>query len=334
MTDTQDTKKSQENDYAPWRDVKIPMPPKLKAVLGRDFDTVHLSVRLIGLDLSLENPSIETVFVAGGISANRCPASENAHKTGWWSNLVGPEKLINTNCCRVIAFDYLAPKQQASDTDFYPLPPSLQADTIAYILDYLKITHLKAFLGGSYGGIVGLNFASLYPQRLQKLFCLAATHMVSQYGHAIRHVQRGILQSALNDGNQANAVALARKLGVISYRSREEFEKRFDAVKPEEGVLGYLNHQGQKFTKSHDLWRYGCLSKSIDLQSVSPSEIHTETALIAIDSDVLVPINHVQELADNMAATCHLKIISSHFGHDGFLLETQEIQSFLSPLTE
>lgn len=322
------------NDYAQWRDVKIPMPPRLVSEAGRDFDSASITARIIGQDIDLIKPEQKTIFVAGGISANRCPASENDNHKGWWANLVGPNCLIDTTQFRVIAIDYLSPQQQANDLDFYPLLPSIQAEAIAYCLDYLKIPNLFAFLGGSYGGIVGLNFAKLYGDRLDKLFCLAATHKVSQYGHAIRHIQRGILASALGQENQVEAVSLARKLGVISYRSQAEFEQRFDETAPEIGVLGYLHHQGLKFSKTHDLWRYGCLSQSIDLQSVAPKDITTETALIAIDSDSLVPLTHINQLAENMAGKCHLKIISSHFGHDGFLLETNEITTFLQTFME
>lgn len=323
----------EQSTFAPWRDHVIDVPKALIDSLGRPFLNDHIKVRVMGRDCDITDPTIPSLFVLGGISANRIVTSESGTVKGWNHLLCGPDKTFDSNHYRIISMDYLVPSRHPDDQAFYDISPAIQANAAAHVLDHLGIDKVAAFIGGSYGGMVGQHFAAHTPARLGQLFSLCAAHIAGNYGLALRHIQRTILLQALNTENEVSAVDLARQLAIISYRSPEEFEARFDATSPESDIYSYLRHQGQKFAKSHDIWTYGCLSKSIDLHRIDASDITVPTALFAIDSDVLVPVKDIEAFT-KIAPQAESHVVHSPYGHDGFLLETQAITNFFKPKLE
>lgn len=273
---------------------------------------------------SLHNPAI---VVLGGISASR-----NIHD--WWGELVGTGKAISLDHFCVIGIDYIA--NQDSDNPKL-ISPFDQAKVIRLLLDQLGLSKTEAIIGSSYGGMVALAFAVLYPAMLIKLICIASAHRNTQVSIAQRQIQQQILNLGIRTGEHEVTISIARQLGFISYRSERELEARFNPLRVVNNqtltfeLVEYLRHQGDKFGSQFNIERYRSLSQSIDLHKVNPNDIHTQALFIAIDSDRLVPVHLVEECATSCAGETHIKTIHSQYGHDGFLLETEQLAECITP---
>lgn len=268
------------------------------------------------------------IVLMGGISANRF-AFATKNKAGWWERVLHDNSALNLDHYSFLTFDYWS---LSSDTEKQHLVTTFdQAHVLKQIKDQLNLPQFHAVIGSSYGGMVSLAFASIYPTALEKLVCLAAADKNSVKTQAIRYIQRQIIELGQASGNPdliGEHLALARSLAVIGYRGDAEFEQRFQSNKSGEALLNvssYLAYQGNKFKQAFSPDRYLQLSQSIDVHQVDASKIIVPTHLIAFDSDQLVPLKFIQSLHKKLNRYSTLNIISSDFGHDGFLLEATQI---------
>jgi homoserine O-acetyltransferase len=259
------------------------------------------------------------IVVLGGISSNHLVSGED----GWWDNIVGTSKSINTDSYCVISIEYLSLKPHTKITSKL-ISSYDQAHLIKRLLDSLNISNIKTIIGSSYGGMVGLAFTELFPSCSKQLICICAADRNSVKSIALREVQRNIIKLT---SSSKEGVALARSLAMIGYRGEEEFEERF-SYKPKISrgesqfdVTNYLSHNGKKFAQKFDTNRYINLSNSIDLHSIDATKIETECLLLAIESDQLVPLAIIEELNKKIKGPSSIKIINSKYGHDGFLKE-------------
>ena len=273
------------------------------------------------------------VVVAGGISAHRHVASSQAYpESGWWEAQVGPGKTLDSERQRILAIDWLG-GDGALDC---AIDSSDQAQAIAAVLDRLGVARIAAFVGCSYGAMVGLQFAALYPERLQKLVAISGGDRPHPFASAWRELQRRIVRLGCSEGRRREALSLARQLAMLSYRTPEEFAQRFDA--PVALVDGrarcasteYLEACGEKYVARTTPTAFLRLSESIDLHAVEAEAIRVPTELIAVDEDRLVPLSSLQALAERLGKRCRLQRLHSRYGHDAFLTEPERISAALS----
>ena len=277
-------------------------------------------------------PGAPTVIVQGGISADRdvCATAEHA-ASGWWETLVGRGRAIDLDQVRVLAIDWL----DADDLESPSVSSEDQADVLAALLDRLGIARAKAFVGASYGAMVGLAFAARYADRLGKLVALAGAHRPHPYATAQRAVQRGIVKLGLDRGCADEALSLARQLALTTYRSGEEIGRRFaGGAEYRDGrfqlpVEGWLEHHGRRFAARFDARRYLALSESIDLHDIEPKAVRVPTSLIGFASDRLVPLPDLCALQQRLGAPASLEVIETPHGHDGFLKEHERLTPLL-----
>lgn len=273
------------------------------------------------------------LIVQGGISANRhvC-ASAQFIEAGWWQEQAGAGAALDTLRFRVLAIDWLG----ADGALDVCIDPSDQADAIAAVLDDLHIEQVTAFVGASYGAMVGLQFSARHPTRLQRLIAISGAHRSHAQTTALRIIQRRIVKLGLAHEAAAEALALARALAVIGYRSGAEFEQRFSAApdivdgSPRFAVEDYFDAVGAKFIARFSTAAYLRLSESIDLQQVDPASVSVPTDLVAVNQDQIVPLSDLQTLAAAIAAPCRLHRIDSLYGHDAFLKEVDSVRTILT----
>ena len=277
-------------------------------------------------------PGAPTLIVQGGISADRDVCASDEHATpGWWESQVGAGRAIDLERVRVLAIDWLA----ADDLQTVSVSSEDQADALAALLDALAIVRVEAFVGASYGAMVGLAFAARHGNRLGKLIALAGAHRPHPLATAQRAVQRGIVQLGLANGCVDDALSLARQLALTTYRSGEELASRFSGgAEYRDGryrlpVEGWLEHQGRKFAARFEARRYLTLSESIDLHAVDPESVRVPAALIGFASDRLVPLADLCELQQRLAAPASLDVVETPYGHDGFLKERERVAPLL-----
>jgi len=293
----------------------------------------HAGQRRLVLKVEWSGPrDAPAVWVAGGISANRHLAANALDgSVGWWDSAVGHGRALDPARVRLIAFDWVGSDgslDAAIDT-------ADQADAIALVLDRLGIASLHAFVGASYGAMVGLAFAERHPLRLQRLLALSGAHRPHPYASAFRALQRQVVALGELQCDGQHGLSLARQLAMLSYRTPEEFAERFDAPVRLDGARArcqaedYLAACGARYVERWTPTAFLRLSESIDLHRVDPAAVCVPTDLFAVEQDWLAPPSELEALAAAISAPVRLRRIRSPFGHDAFLKEVTAVDSFL-----
>jgi homoserine O-acetyltransferase len=273
---------------------------------------------------------LPVVVVLGGISADCFVSGEK----GWWKDFVKPSGAIDTNSFSVLSFDYLGGNGKSfgprnSQQKEVGIDTHDQAKALKELMGHLRISKLHAIVGSSYGGMVGLAFAGLYPDLVRQLFVVSASHRPNTRSLALRSIQRQIVRLS---PTKKQGLAQARSLAMIGYRSVEELDRRFGRKKgkiSEKGlhflVEDYLKAKGDEFSQKFHYQAFLNLSESIDFHFVDPSTIKVPSTFIGVDSDQLVFTKEMRELSKGIQAQSSFYEIKSLYGHDAFLKEVNSI---------
>jgi homoserine O-acetyltransferase len=308
----------------------LPATAVQRGRIARRLPLRHAGTREVAIAYECVGPAqAPVIVVAGGISADRHLAAHADDDTaGWWDAQVGDGRALDPARHRLLAIDWLG-CDGALDV---PLDTADQADAIAAVLDHLGIARIAAFVGASYGAMVGLQFAARHGARLATLVAISGAHKPHPFASAWRALQRQVVRAG---GGSVQAVALARQWAMLSYRTPEEFGERFDA--PAELVDGrarvasesYLDACGGRFAVRFGATAFLRLSESLDLHAVDPAAVRVPTTVVAISEDRLVPSADLHALAAGLGATGRLHHLRSRFGHDAFLTEHAAIAATL-----
>jgi len=286
---------------------------------------------------------------------------------GWWEEMVGPYRPIDTRHFFVICVNSLGscfgstgPASLDPETgERYQVNfPVLSLEDVAaagkVVLDFFAIKSLFALVGPSMGGMSALAFAVQFPRISRNLVLMSTAARSLPYAIALRSLQREIIRrdpdwkNGLYEpgGGPIGGMRMARKLGMISYRSGNEWQQRFgreripgerragDPFAMDFEVEAYLEHHAQKFIGEFDANCYLYLSRASDLFDVAEHGGSVETALkdiqaerilvIGVESDALFPIDQQRELAADFASVgklVQLVELDSVQGHDSFLVD-------------
>jgi len=223
------------------------------------------------------------------------------------------------------------------------------------VMRALGIERLAAVAGPSLGGMTVLAFAAQFPGAARALISISAAARSTPFAIALRSLQREIIRKdpMWLDGNYpaddppVSGVRLARKLGMITYRSAKEWEVRFGRERAHQErkpgdpfgidfeVESYLENHAIKFTGQFDPNAYLYLSRAMDLFDLADhgdgsvpealKRFKTERALvIGVETDMLFPIEQQKELADGLASDgrkVDFARLPSLQGHDSFLVD-------------
>jgi homoserine O-acetyltransferase len=297
---------------------------------GGSIGAVDLAFRLVG------SQGAPVVVVLGGISAGRHVFSLPGEPEGWWEESIGPGRALDTDRYRVLGIDFLGGSHATTGPAHGEVFPSVsafdQAAIIVRLLDHLGIDRLHGSIGASYGGMVTLALAQAHADRLRQAVVISAAHRTHPMSTAWRSVQRAMVRYSLEHDEGARGLTLARALAMATYRSAREFEERFsgDVEHTPDGfrfpVESYLMARGRRYAAHYRPEAFVCLSESIDLHRVEPEAIHVPTTLVAVVEDQLVPVSDMRQLRDRLGGNCRLVEISSLYGHDAFLKETDVLR--------
>jgi homoserine O-acetyltransferase len=312
--------------------------PDLREPAGREAFPATLALRHAGerrvqLRYEWQGPEdAPLVVVAGGISAHRhVGACERYPEPGWWPRQAGAGLALDTNQFRLLAIDWLG----ADGSLDVPIDSADQADAIAAVLDRIGARRVAAFVGCSYGAMVGLQFAARHAARLGTLVAISGGAGAHPFASAWRSLQRRILALGRSERGSREALSLARQLALLSYRTPEEFAERFAApVALVEGrarcaAEDWLEARGNHYVARTSPTAFARLSESIDLHALDASAVTAPTVLVAVAEDRLVPQSDMVALAEALPRTRRLHVLRSRFGHDAFLTEHEQIARVL-----
>ncbi|HEV8299137.1 MAG TPA: homoserine O-acetyltransferase [Acidimicrobiales bacterium] len=228
----------------------------------------------------------------------------------------------------------------------------------ARLANHLGVRRWLTVIGGSMGGMQVIEWAVMYPERVRSFISLASCMAASAWQIAWSAIGRTALalDSNWRGGDYYDAppgqgphrgLAVARALAQVTYRSDEVFRDRFDRelVDPLDAfrlwdrfqVESYLDYHGSKLVRRFDANTYLVLNKAMDLHDIgrgrggiraAVGRIVAPSLVASITSDVLYPTYQQEELRDALHAQglrCVYRLIDSPQGHDGFLLEIDQI---------
>ncbi|MFT4187841.1 MAG: homoserine O-acetyltransferase [Aeromicrobium sp.] len=273
--------------------------------------------------------------------------------TSWWRDLVGPGLAIDTDRWFVVAADILggcgettgptslAPDGQPWRSRFPDLTVRDQVAAEILLADHLGVDRWHAVIGGSAGGMRALEWAVTAPERVERLFLLATSAAASAEQIGLSAIQ----QTAIRNDPE-NGLALARQIAHLTYRSEPELAQRFGREVHDDGrfaVASYLAHHGDKLVRRFDADAYVTLTRAMDSHDVGRerggvvaalARVTARTVVAGIDSDRLYPLAQQQELADGIPGADGLKVVTSLHGHDGFLIESDQVGALARALLD
>lgn len=298
------------------------------------------------------------------------PASAGHATPGWWGEVVGPGKSIDTNRYFVVAANViggcqgstgpasLAPDGRPWGSRFPEVSVRDQVAAEVALADHLGVEVWRSVIGGSMGGMRSLEWAITHPGRVARAVVLASTGYAT--AEQIGWSQAQIL-AIQNDpwfaggdyyaGPQGpeDGLALARRIAHVTYRSEQELHDRFgrDEQRAVDGVSrfaveSYLDHHGAKLAGRFDANSYIVLSRAMNSHDVGRGRGGLGDALarytgqltvVSVDSDRLYPPRLSRELAAARPGT-HLASVASPVGHDAFLVESAQVGRILSEAIE
>ncbi|WP_439943891.1 homoserine O-acetyltransferase MetX [Streptomyces sp. BBFR115] len=236
-----------------------------------------------------------------------------------------------------------------------------QVSVEADLADALGIDRWALVVGGSMGGMRALEWAVSYPERTGALLLLATTAAASAEQiawatvqlHAVRgdpHWRGGDYHDAGPGRGPHAGLGLARRLAHVTYRSEPELQSRFGrapqgAEDPWQGgryqVESYLDHHAAKLVRRFDAGSYVTLTEAMNSHDIGRgrggvraalSRVTAPALVAGVDSDRLYPPYQQAELAAGIPTADRLRVIESPYGHDGFLIEAEQVASLVAEL--
>jgi homoserine O-acetyltransferase/O-succinyltransferase len=298
---------------------------------------------------------------------------------GWWEEMIGPGLAIDTNRFFVVCVNSLgscfgstgpASVNPATGAPYRMSFPELSVEDIARggfeMLRSLGIERANAIIGPSLGGMVVLAFAAMFPGAARRVISISGTAAASPFAIALRSIQReAILRDPdwaegayTNERPPATGMRIARKLGMMTYRSATEWVQRFGRLPvpndiredgpfaPEFAIQSYLEAHARRFVRAFDPNCYLYISRGMDRFDLAQhggsnrevlARAQVESALvIGVESDMLFAIAEQRALAQDFiqaGVKTQFAPLDCIEGHDSFLIDIkrfgEQLRTFL-----
>ena len=299
---------------------------------------IYLSFQQFGRD----SQTAPVVLINHALTGN----SQITGKLGWWANIVGPSKSIDTKKFSILAFNipgngFNGKKEHLID-NYKEFTLSDIAKIQALALQQLKIEKLFAIIGGSIGGALAWELAALKPDLAENIIPIATDYKATDWVLANCKVQEQILN------NSKEPVKDARMHAMTFYRTPQSLSKKFnrtkEEVKPCYKVEGWLQYHGDKLEERFQLASYKLMNHLLTTIDISKgSENYLETAkkiegnihIVTVNSDWFFLADENWDTYVNLSLVKNnvsIHEIRSIHGHDAFLIEAAQLARFLKPV--
>lgn len=344
------------------------LPGRFAMRLGGELTEVQVAYESWG-KLSAAKDNVLLLFT--GLSPSAHAASSGEDPTpGWWEEMLGPGKTIDTERFHVVCLNSLgscfgstgpASVDPRSGKPYGPAFPTLTLEDVATaahgLLAALGIPRVRVVMGPSMGGMSALAYTLMFPDTADALVSISSATHSEPFAIAVRSLQRELIRSdgAWQGGHYApgegprEGMRLARKLGMMSYRSACEFAERFGRERAKDAgaepfgiefeVEAYLESRAQAFVGAFDPNSYLYLSRAMDLFDVAEHGGSDDKALkrlklkralvIGVESDILFPLHQQEALAEGLrraGVQTEFQRLASKQGHDSFLVDMERFR--------
>ncbi len=298
------------------------------------FNDIPLSYEVFGKELG----TAPVILINHALTGN----SDVAGKNGWWKDLVGKDKVINTDEYTILSFNIPGNGYDGFIIDEYK---TFIARDIARLfllgIKELKINKLFALIGGSLGGGIAWEMVVLQPKITKHFIPVATDWKSTDWLIANCQIQEQFLT------NSSKPVHDARMHAMLCYRTPASFKERFKRSKNEDSqvfnVESWLLHHGKKLQERYQLASYKLMNqllKTIDVTKEREHQNVLETIeatihIIGVDSDLFFTAEENKETHKQLAST-HSNVtyneINSVHGHDAFLIEYKQLEKIIEPI--
>jgi len=302
---------------------------------------------------NLNETKDNVVWIFHALTANSDPAE-------WWTGLVGEGRLFDPSRYFVVCvnmpgscYGSISPLHTNPTTHtpyYHDFPFFTTRDMVlAYqpLKNFLGIEKIHIGIGGSMGGQQLLEWAIEEPLLFDFIFPIATNAHHSAWGIAFNASQRMAIETdstwkEKNDTAGIEGMKAARSIALISYRNYDTYQNGQAEMENDKVAHfkseSYQRYQGEKLAKRFNAFSYYFLSKGMDAHNVGRKrisiphalrQIKAKTLVIGIESDILFPLQEQQYLANHIPGAAFVSI-HSPYGHDGFLLEFEQIQHYIT----
>ncbi|SFE36923.1 homoserine O-acetyltransferase [Pedobacter antarcticus] len=283
----------------------------------------------------------------------------NADVLDWWKGLFGENSLFNPEehfiiCANVLGSHYGTTNPLSTNPvtglPYYLSFPEFGIRDIVkahqLLADDLGIRKLKVLIGGSLGGQQAMEWAVSNPDFTENLILIATNAFHSPWGIAFNESQRLAITTdrtfyAQSPNGGLKGLKAARSIALLSYRTYDAYvATQVESVNEKTDgfrASSYQNYQGEKLCKRFNAYSYWYLTKAMDSHNVGRGrksvaealqQIKADTLVIGIPNDLLFPLCEQEYLANHIPHAKFQKLLSA-YGHDGFLIETDELTNII-----
>lgn len=337
---------------------------------GVEFAPLRIAYTAIG---RLNADKSNAVLVCHALTGDQHVASVHpvTGRAGWWDTLVGPGKPIDTDrffvICPNVIGSCMGSSGPASTNPATGQPYGLDfpvvtiADMVraqAMLLDHLGIDSLFAVIGGSMGGMLVLQWAAAYPERVFSALCIASAARHTAQNIAFNELGRQAIMADpdwrggyyIEAGTRpAKGLAVARMAAHITYLSEEALQRKFGRSLQDRAartftfdadfqIESYLRYQGLSFVERFDANSYLYVTRAMDYFDLAADHdgslaaafkgTNTRFCLASFTSDWLFPTagsRQIMHALNAAGARVSFVDIETDKGHDAFLLDVPEL---------
>lgn len=286
----------------------------------------------------------------------------NSDVSDWWMQAVDEKSFLDPRrnfivCANIIGSHYGSTGPMsinpATGEPYYETFPFITVRDMvnAHLLlaEYLGIESARAIVGSSIGGFQAMEMAIMKPDFARNLILIATGARSQPWVIALNESQRMAIESDSSFGeHNPNAgkkgMRVSRSIGLLSYRGSPAYnatQQENDTMYKLSGFRAstYQQYQGEKLCRRFDAYSYYRLTQAFDSHNVGRyrggvesalGQIRSRTLIVGISSDILFPIAEQIFLYRHIQSS-QIHLLSSDFGHDGFLVEHDKLTVILKP---